>query len=99
LAFWGGSEGKPQPNRTYITESANLHHAWLEGRFETILPSPDVHEQRKLVRRLAKQGRPGGAVCDALIGLTSQRAGATLVTADRRAVSIYELLEVPFEML
>ena len=87
--------GFPPPHRA----PTEVVDAWLESRFERILPAPEADEQRDLVRRLAKLGRPGGVVYDALICLTSQRAGATLITADRRAVSIYELLEVPFEML
>jgi len=87
--------GFPPPHRA----PPEVVDAWLEGRFETTLPSPQVHEQRDLVRRLASLGRTGGAVYDALIGLTAQRAGATLITADRRAVSIYGLLGVPYELL
>jgi predicted nucleic acid-binding protein len=41
----------------------------------------------------------GGAVYDALVALTAKRAGATLVTADRRAASIYELVGVSFRRL
>ena len=51
------------------------------------------------MRRLATLGRAGGAVYDAIIGLTARRAGTTLVTADRRAVPVYEALGVPFELL
>jgi hypothetical protein len=73
--------------------------AWLESRFEAILPSPGVDEQRALVRRLTGLGRTGGAVYDALVGLTVKLAGATLVTADRRAVPIYEALGVSYDRM
>ncbi len=72
---------------------------WLEDRFKTVLDPPEVEEQRALVRQMAGLGRPGGAISDTLIGLTARRAGVTLISADRRAAAIYELLEVPFEML
>jgi hypothetical protein len=38
-------------------------------------------------------------VYDGLVALTVKRAGATLVTADRRAAAIYELLGVSFRQL
>jgi predicted nucleic acid-binding protein len=69
------------------------------GRFETVLDPPDVEEQRVVVRQMAELGRPGGAIYDALIGVTARRAGLTLISADRRAAAIYELLEIPFQML
>jgi len=87
--------GFPPPHRA----PAEVVAAWLEDRFEAVLPSPDVSDQRDLVRRLARLGRTGGAVYDAIIGLTALRAGATLLTADRRAVPVYEALGVPFELL
>lgn len=87
--------GFPPPHRA----PADVVVAWLEDRFEAILPSPEVSDQRDLVRRLATLGRAGGSVYDAIIGLTAQRAGATLVSADRRAVPVYEALGIPFELL
>ena len=87
--------GFPPPHRA----PPSVVITWLEGRFETILPSPGIDEQRDLVRRLTVLGRTGGAVYDALVGLTAQLAGATLVTADRRAVPIYEALGVSYRRL
>lgn len=87
--------GFPPPHRA----PPEVVNEWLESRFEAILPSPDVAEQRDLVRSLASLGRTGGAVYDALVGLTAQRAGATLVTADRCAVPIYGALGVSYEQL
>jgi hypothetical protein len=87
--------GFPPPHRA----PANVVVAWLEDRFEAILPSPSVPDQRDLVRRLASLGRTGGAIYDAIIGLSAQRAGATLLTADRRALQVYEALGVPFQLL
>jgi predicted nucleic acid-binding protein len=64
-----------------------------------ILPPPGVDEQRDLVRRLAEAGRMGGAVYDALVALTARIAGAVLVTADARAVAVYELVGVEIRHL
>ena len=64
-----------------------------------ILPSPAVDDQRDLVRRLARAGRMGGGVYDALVALTAKAAGAVLVTADRRAVAAYELVGVEIRHL
>lgn len=47
-----------------------------------------------LVRRLADAGLAGGSVYDALVGETARRAGAVLLTRDRRAALVYELLGV-----
>lgn len=44
-------------------------------------------------------GLAGGSVYDALIAWTAQRAGATLLTRDRRAVRVYEVLGAPFELV
>ena len=41
----------------------------------------------------------GGAIYDALIAETAKRAGATLLTRDRRAVSTYERLAVRHELI
>ena len=60
---------------------------------------PRVDEQRGLVRTLARAGRIGGAVYDALVALTARVAGATLVTADRRAMAVYELVGVEVRSL
>jgi predicted nucleic acid-binding protein len=87
--------GFPPPHRA----PQDVVTAWLESRFEAILPSPGVDEQRALVRRLTGLGRTGGAVYDALVGLTVKLAGATLVTADRRAVPIYEALGVSYDRM
>jgi predicted nucleic acid-binding protein len=80
--------GFPPPHRA----AASLVDAWLDSRFARILPSPTAAQQRELVRRLAAAGRIGGAAYDGLVALTALRAGATLVTADRRAASLYALV-------
>lgn len=49
---------------------------------------PQEHDA--LPTRLAKLGVAGGAVYDALIALTTDAAGAELVTLDQRALGIYQ---------
>lgn len=80
--------GFPPPHRA----SGSVVDTWLDSRFVRILPSPTAAQQRDLVRKLAAAGRIGGAVYDGLVALTALRAGATLVTADRRAASLYALV-------
>lgn len=72
---------------------------WMEDRFPSVLEPPTPDEHRLLIRALSGRARAGGAVYDALVATTAQRAGATLVTADRRASEVYELVGVTFEWL
>lgn len=87
--------GFPPPHRA----APRLVDSWLDDRFPVILPPPGIDEQRDLVRRLADAGRPGGAVYDALVALTAKIAGAVLVTADTRALALYELVGVELRPL
>ena len=52
-----------------------------------------------IVQRLAGAGIAGGAVYDALIGLTAAQHGAELVTRDVRAAATYEALAVPHRVI
>jgi len=87
--------GFPPPHRA----PAELVVTWLADRFSKVLAPPSSQEQKEILTLLAGAGRIGGAVYDALVALTVKRAGATLVTADRRAASIYELVGVSFRRL
>lgn len=80
----------PPPHRAH----PSVVEQWIDSRFAKVLPSPSAEEQRELIRELARDGRIGGAVYDGLVALTAHRAGATLVTADRRAASLYALVGV-----
>ncbi len=53
----------------------------------------------RLLDRAPAEGIVGGAVYDALVGETARDAGATLLTLDRRAVRVYELLDVDYLLL
>jgi hypothetical protein len=72
----------------------------LSVRFEaTDLLAASAPLQRSLVEQLAAHGIEGGAVYDGLVALTAQQHGETLLTRDRRAVRIYEVLGVDFELV
>jgi len=87
--------GFPPPHRA----SPNLVEQWLDDRFPTILASPTPEDHRALVRQLAAAGRIGGGVYDALVAMTARTAGAVLVSADARAMSVYELIGVEMRFL
>ncbi|HUP24040.1 MAG TPA: PIN domain-containing protein [Thermoanaerobaculia bacterium] len=87
--------GFPPPYRA----SPELVGQWLDSRFTLVLPSPEIDQQRSLIRRLADERRTGGAVYDALVALTAKLRNATLVTADQRALGIYELVGVDVEFV
>ena len=55
--------------------------------------------QVELVRTASRAGLAGGAIYDALVGATAKRAGAILLTRDRRALATYEALGVRHELL
>lgn len=48
---------------------------------------------------IARLGIAGGAVYDALIGAAARQHGRPLVSADLRALAVYEALGVPVEIL
>jgi predicted nucleic acid-binding protein len=85
----------PPPHRA----APDVVATWLEERFTDVLPSPSVADHRPLVGMLAAAGRIGGAVYDALVALTAKAAGAVLVTADQRALAVYDLVGVQRQLL
>ncbi|MGO9559122.1 MAG: type II toxin-antitoxin system VapC family toxin [Acidimicrobiales bacterium] len=52
-----------------------------------------------LLPRLASLGIAGGSVYDALVGEVAAESGMTLLTRDRRALSVYRALDVKVEMI
>lgn len=56
-------------------------------------------EHDGIVNRLAESGISGGAVYDALVGLTAAHHSLTLLTLDRRAESTYKRLGIDYELL
>jgi predicted nucleic acid-binding protein len=53
----------------------------------------------RLVEQAAAAGLAGGAIYDALIAATASRAGATLLSRDRRAAATYEVLGIDYELV
>jgi len=86
----------PAPHRVRGTDADRR----LGSRFaaEHILVTPSAL-QRYLVRRLVVLAIEGGAVYDALVGLTAKHHGEPLLTRDARAARTYELLGVPYELV
>ena len=85
----------PPPHRA----PPDLVAAFLEGRFPAaplILPG---RAQQFLLREAALAGIAGGAIYDALIAATAKRAGATLLTRDRRALPVYDAVGVRYELI
>jgi predicted nucleic acid-binding protein len=78
---------------------SDLVQTWLEDRFADLLPPPPPDQYRGLIAILARNDRIGGSIYDGVIGLTAKLAGATLVTADARAVAIYELVGIKHRLL
>jgi predicted nucleic acid-binding protein len=87
--------GFPPPYRA----APQLVVDWLDHRFHDVLAPPEIDAHRELLRTLAAAGRAGGAVYDALVALTAKAAGAVLITADRRAAAVYDLIGVEREFL
>lgn len=85
----------PPPYRA----APGLVDEWLKDRFSKILEPPSAAAHRALISALAGAERAGGAVYDALVAITAKRGDATLVTADSRAIPIYELFEVEHRQL
>lgn len=69
----------------------------IDANFSDVLAVPD-RELRALPGVLAPLGIAGGAVYDALVGLTVRAAGTPLLTRDARAEGTYRTLGVPTEI-
>ena len=76
----------PDPRRMHSVEALLFLEDWFEDRWIGLTAAA----QRLLLGRLPHWGIHGGATYDALIGATAAAEGATLITADKRALSTYE---------
>lgn len=85
----------PEPFRA----EPHLVAQFLRGTFPAGRLALDVDEHGALPTRLSRLGISGGAVYDALIGLTADAAGAELLTLDRRALATYERCQVAARLL
>jgi predicted nucleic acid-binding protein len=85
----------PPPHRA----PADLVAGFLAKRFpEAPLVLP-ARAYRALIDDAAGGGLAGGAVYDALIAGTVRHAGATLLTRDQRARSVYERMGVRYQIV
>jgi predicted nucleic acid-binding protein len=85
----------PPPHRV----DGELVAALLKSFFKQpylVLPAPALEA---LIREASEAGITGGAVYDALIAATVREARATLLSRDRRAAAVYDLLGVSYELL
>lgn len=85
----------PPPHRA----PADLVATFLAERFREpplVLPA---RAHLELVATSARNGLAGGAIYDALIAATARHAGATLLTRDQRARSVYDRMRVRHELV
>lgn len=80
----------PPPHRI----AADIAASWLQERLQGRAVRPKATSVITLPETAASLGISGGAIYDALIGLTARDADAPLLTRDLRAVRTYELLGV-----
>lgn len=78
----------PAAAQAYLTELTSADYLTLDARSHC-----------DLINHLAAHNVTGGAAYDALVGATAKATRATLLTRDRRAIGIYELLRVEYELI
>lgn len=85
----------PPPHRT----APSLVVTYLAEEFPApylVLPSAGY---RDLITRLSASDVSGGAIYDGVVAATAMEADAILLTRDRRAASVYEVLGVTYELI
>ena len=85
----------PPPHRMQPDLVAEL----LRGRFRQAPLTLGGKGHVSLLRFAVEGPISGGAIYDALVGITAKRAAATLLTRDRRAVSTYDVVGVRYEFV
>jgi predicted nucleic acid-binding protein len=85
----------PAPHRA----PAGLVTAFLSERFPAALLTLSGSAHRDVLESAVAGGLTGGAIYDALIAETARRAGAQLLTRDRRAVLTYDKIGVRYELI
>ena len=73
--------------------------AFLSARFPNLWLTLPGQEHRRPAEALTSAGVRGGATYDALIRWTTSYHGASLLTLDARAASIYDALGVGYELI
>ena len=85
----------PDPHRAAASSVLQFLNAAFDGEWVT-LPAATM---ARVLGELADQGLRGGSTYDGLIGATARSVGAKLITRDRRAKPIYDLLGVEVEFV
>lgn len=85
----------PPPHRIAPAVAAE----WIRERLGTEAIRPRPSAVASLPSIAASLDISGGAVYDALIGVSARDAGAHLLTRDRRASRTYDLLDVPHTVI
>jgi predicted nucleic acid-binding protein len=86
----------PGSDRLGADVAADLLANWFPAN-KILAPSPKLG--RSIVERCFQAGIEGGAVYDALIGLTVAEAKGTLLTRDERAARTYRSLDIDFQIM
>lgn len=81
------------------TVSAETVLGFLRSRFRSAPLALSARAYVALIGEATAAGISGGAVYDALIAATAERAGALLLTRDRRAVPTYEKIGARYELI
>jgi len=85
----------PPPHRF----APSLVGEFLAARFPQPLLTLPRSQHRALIALAIECEIAGGAIYDALVAATAKHSGATLLTRDRRATRIYELVGVEFDLV
>jgi predicted nucleic acid-binding protein len=85
----------PDPHRAAPSSVIRFLEESFDGAWVTL---PDGAMAR-LLGELADHGIRGGSTYDGLVGATARSVGATLISRDRRAKPIYDLLGVEVEFI
>lgn len=85
----------PPPHRLDAAVVAELLEHWFPSQ-RTVPASPEL--SFTIVDRCRLAGIAGGAVYDALVGLTAAEAGGELLSRDSRAARTYHRLGVSFRL-
>jgi len=80
----------PPPHRA----PADLVVTFLSERFPDSPLSLPGRGHGALLETASESGLAGGAIYDAIVAATALHVGATLLTRDRRALSVYERIGV-----
>ena len=85
----------PPPHRA----NADVVAGFLRRRFARRWFGMSVDEQRELLAAFPSLGIRAGSTYDALIGATAVRAGATLISLDKRALPVYAAVGADVDLL